>query len=81
LRGVISSHPRVFCGKIINYLFTPISPGGGQLEPPTTGFFTKIIKKQSKLLFSKNMSEVKKILNVILVDNIIFLGKIYFSFF
>jgi hypothetical protein len=75
---VRSSHPRVFGGIIKNYLLTPYSTRGGHLEPPKTGFFTKIIfLKQSNLLFSKNMSEVKKILNVILVEFIIFPGKLY----
>jgi hypothetical protein len=72
----------VIGGIIINYFLPPIPPGEGHLEHPKTGFFTKIIlKKQSKLLFSKNMSDVKKIPNVILVDYIIFPGKLYFSVF
>jgi hypothetical protein len=74
LRGVISSHSCVFGGIIINYLFTPYSTRGRASAASRNWIFYKIV-------ILKKMSEVKKILNVIVVDYIIFPGKLYFSFF
>jgi hypothetical protein len=82
LKGVRSSYPCVFGGIIINDLFIPFSTRGRASGTPQNWIFLqKSLKKQSKLLFSKNISEIKKIPDVILVDYIIFPGKLYCSFF
>jgi hypothetical protein len=84
LRGIRSGHPppRVFGGIIVNYLLTPYyTRGRASGIPKNLISYKNHYKKQLKLLFFKNMSEVKKILNENLEEHIIFPDKLYFSSF